>query len=148
MRPYNETTTDLDRERAVADILERMWRCRLRKLHGQTYPADFGAFRDAPKIVGVEDKLSALVEVKCRDKLIFPILIALHKLHRMRQYSQTWGIPAIIAIGTGDDVIWHTVSSDYSYQIRWGGNNRGQLGDKEPVALIPFDLFCQSQKAA
>lgn len=138
-RPINETQADLDREQEVAQALQSLWKCKMRKLHGMTYPADFGAFRQGESIWGVDDKLVAMVEVKWRKELHDPFYLALHKAHRMLAYSHHWDIPAMVVVGHPGGISWHRLTG--GYEVYWGGNNRGQKGDKEPLVLIPRAEF-------
>lgn len=136
MRPINETPADLARERAVADFLEARWRCQMVKLPPTSYPADYGAYR-APErhIPGIKSTLCAIVEIKCRSRLIWPLMLSLQKASRLSHYATTMNIPAFIVFSINSEIWSHQVSPPYPTGMG-GREDRNQTGDMEPVILI------------
>jgi hypothetical protein len=61
MTPRNETPEDLKNERQVADVLEKVWKCKLRKItEDRLYLADFA-------VIDNDGQVIAFIEVRCRS---------------------------------------------------------------------------------
>jgi hypothetical protein len=136
MRPEYETSSDRDREDAVARAFGALHGVRLARLPPR-YPVDRAIIRD-----GV---VSGWAEIKVRTTPASQYLsahIGVTKVADALNLSHRTGLPLILIYGWsgGADVRWHRV--DGPYPIEMGGRrDRGDWQDQEPMVAIPVEEF-------
>lgn len=136
-RPYNETEEDLRREREAADIIARAFKSTVEKLSPTLYHVDW-CFRRGTKIFAVG-------EYKHRDVGPFDeIFLSYAKLTKLVNMARDLDVKAFVffEFKTKPGEIWYLdllrLMEKQDVEVKWGGNNRNQNGDKEPVAMLPF----------
>lgn len=134
-RPRNETEHDQQQEAAVAEACRAAWGWhRVVKLSEMLYGVDFAG--------GYEDgTLAGWLEVKCRKSAYADMLLSLAKAQKLWSCHCVSGAPAHFVLSVPDGIYAHHIRSPNSYQIRLGGNSRGQNGDIEPCIYVPFGAF-------
>lgn len=137
-RPRNETDEDRRREAAILDEASASlgygfagWI----KLSETLYEID-AAFRDG------DMRICAWVEVKARSKLYDTVLLSAAKALQLYRLELATKKPAYFIINVPDTgILCHRIRPLYTYDIRVGGNNRGQNGDLEPCVFINANDF-------
>lgn len=140
MRPTYETSEDLEREGAVAAIVESQWNCKLVKLP-KSYHLDFAATRGG--------KCVAFCEVKTRNYTMEHIgqmggyLLSLQKWIAARNMSLSTAVPFILVVKTLDGVYYAAFDTDFlpdNLLVR-GRKDRGDWQDIEPCVLLKTHRF-------
>jgi hypothetical protein len=128
VRPLYENEQTLKAEKAVAEQLEKKWRCKLYKLP-ISYRADYLAIRGKPV---------AVIEIKCRGRKYPKMFLSLHKFLEAKALAEKLSVPFLLVYGFPEGVWWGNVTS-YPLDIEIGGRtDRGDWQDTEPMQL--FDL--------
>jgi hypothetical protein len=128
VRPLYENEQTLKAEKAVAEQLEKKWRCKLYKLP-ISYRADYLAIRDKPV---------AVIEIKCRGRKYPKMFLSLHKFLEAQALAEKLSVPFLLVYGFPEGVWWGNVTQ-YPLEIEVGGRtDRGDWQDTEPMQL--FDL--------
>lgn len=130
--PVFATEKDRRNEESTARVLERAWRCELRR-YGELSPVDWFAVRDG-RIVGV-------LELKSRshESTRYPTVF----LNQRKQLSLVWaamgtGAPALFVVRFTDG-IWWTIVGLAMGDIKLGGCREivKARSDIEPVIHVP-----------
>ena len=124
-----ETQTDRDNEEAVARRYATIMNCQYRKLH-KGLKADYAFLRD--------DKVVALVEVKCRKvaSLQYPtIMLSVHKWIDMLNMAERMNVPAMFVVRFTDTILALNLSTAPEC-IEVGG--RGAIRDERDHDLVAF----------
>jgi len=154
MRPWYETSSDLEAENAVAgEILGLTSKYKdwlndlgagfmadiaMRKLPVMTYKLDWCATRGK--------NIMAWAELK-RRKITFnqypDIMISVHKMAAGRELAIHTGINFVIFIAFLDGLGFHVVDLDKTYPMEYGGRTVAtrDSADIEPVCYIGVDQF-------
>lgn len=136
MRPEYETSSDRDREEAVARAFGGRHGVRLARLPPR-YSVDRAIIRD-----GV---VSGWAEIKVRTTPAsqYPSAhIGAAKLAECLTLAHRTGLPLILIYGWsgGADVRWHRVDGPYTIEMG-GRRDRGDWQDQEPMVAIPVEEF-------
>ena len=136
-----ETSQQLERERAIADALEVLWDVKLRKLPNH-YNLDF--------VMCVNSKARGFVEIKGCHKHAFPDLekfggytINLNKIERAASLMELTGLEFRLVVDSQGDV-WAARFTEF-YDLGeihvFGRTDRPTQNDQEPNIKIPLSLF-------
>ena len=136
-RKMYETEEHLKNERIVADKIERVWRCKLKKLSYKLM-VDFAICKD--------DIIKGWVEVKCRkiSYLTSPdYMISMHKINFARQLSRETELPFFLVVEFNDCLCYWEDKGE-RLALRWGGINKQYIRDdqdREPCYYISTGSF-------
>lgn len=124
-------------ERAVADRLEREWRCRLHR-YPQFTAVDWYAERDG--------RMAGLVELKTRSHRAghYPtVWLNVRKHLALSLGSLHYGVPAVFVVAFEDEVRWVRVADIDARGPRIGGcaDFVKARTDREPVIDVPVELM-------
>ncbi len=137
-RPFYETAADLVRERAFADTLEVAWNVDMRKLPVK-YRLDFLALRDGRPVALVECKERTTKSAKYEM-----YILSMHKFLRARLYSQTFRLPAILAVRFVDSDLCVSLEEGHGWALGFIDRHlstRIDDADLEPVVHLPMEEF-------
>ena len=136
-----ETSQQLERERAIADALEVLWNVQLRKLPNH-YNLDF--------VMCVENKAKGFVEIKGCHKHAFQDLqkfggytINLNKIERAVSLMELTGLEFRLVVDSQGEV-WAARFTELSVTgdvFVFGRTDRPTQNDQEPNIKIPLSLF-------
>ncbi len=141
-RPHNESAADLQREDDARQTLEHEFGHSITKLSPFLYQCDW-CFHDGAKVLG-------FAEFKYRQNKYDKMLLALPKwLHLQNLMNETL-LPVWIVFQFDDGIYWRKYEWDDlgTPGIQFGGSNRGQPGDKEPIVLLPLSQFTKIRASA
>lgn len=136
MTPEYETSSDRDREEAVARVFGQRHGVRLARLSPRN-PVDSAIIRD-----GVVSGW-AKINVRTTSASQYPSAhIGVTKVVEAINLSHRTGLPLILIYGwsSGFDVRWHRVDGTYTIEIG-GRRDRGDWQDQEPMVVIPVEEF-------
>lgn len=138
-RPIYESEADRQRERKTAEILERHFKCQLRKAPA-LFAVDFVAVRDGKPV--------AWVEIKNRNysmeqiKKMGGYLISLKKIIAAKQLHEVTGLSLALVVHATDGVYFDLISDFTVRNLTIGGRtDRGDHEDVEPCALLDVTKF-------
>jgi hypothetical protein len=138
-RPLYETQLDLDKESIVQSVLEKQWRCKLKKLP-IAYHVDWIALRNNQPL--------AFVEIKHREKLEFnkypTYMISLNKWMKAKELAKEVNVPFILVVKFMDGIYYGKYTTDMIIENKYGFNgryDRGDAQDVEPMVYIPLSIF-------
>lgn len=129
---------DENNEREVAAILERRWRCKLRKF-GKLDPIDWWAERDG--------KVVAFVELKCRNipsTKYATVFVTLRKwLDLLRAHEWTIdGVPALIVVRWTDRIGYYEITDLPPGRLSVLRRREQRVEqDTEPAWELPISAF-------
>ena len=131
-----ENKAHLKAERDVADVLEKAWKCELKKL-SYKLTVDFAIVRDSV--------IYGWIEVKCRNisyKRNNEYMISMHKINKARQLSKTTGLSLILVVKFTDGIYYYKDRGE-QHLLKWGGRFLTQRDeqDLEPCYYIDTKLF-------
>ena len=136
-RKMYETEEHLKNERAVANIIERSWKCKLKKLSYKLM-VDFAICQN--------DVIKGWVEVKCR-KISYSTspdyMISMHKINFARQLSRETGLPFFLVVQFNDWLCYWKDEGE-KLPLMWGGVSKKYMRDdqdREPCYYIPIGYF-------
>ena len=136
-RKMYETKEHLKNEKIVADRLEKVWKCKLKKLSYKLM-VDFAICKD--------DGIKGWVEVKCR-KISYSVspdyMISMHKINFARQQSRETGLPFFLVVQFTDCLCYWKDTGE-KLPLRWGGVTKKYIRDeqdREPCYYIPIHFF-------
>lgn len=132
LRRLYETPEHLKAEAAVIEVLCEKWKCEWWKLP-LTYRLDFSLSRD--------DKVSAWLEIKCRNKKYPEMHLSLHKWMAGLELNRVTGLPFFLVYAFGEEIYWKEVSKDTPKIVMWGRTDRGDWQDTEPTAVFALSDF-------
>jgi hypothetical protein len=133
-RPHNETQADLLKEREAADRIEQIWDVSITKLSEHLYGMDWAIAKPDGTVIGWG-------EFKSRDRRYVTLSISAGKFEKMLIRGKISKLPAYLFIEVGGSTWWVDVLTVGQAELIMGGNLRGQPGDYEPMAHIPWVLF-------
>lgn len=140
-RPRNETSSDRDNQRRIISAYKAAvghgdLAC---ELDDNLYHVDYALFAPMSK------SLRAYVEVKASPARLSEYgqhILSHAKYTRLLELSKAANVPGIILRGDPDGLHAHTIRSPGTYIVQINGRkDRGQIGDLEPVIVIPEDDF-------
>ena len=131
-----ENKAHLKAERDVADVLEKAWKCELKKL-SYKLTVDFAIVRDSV--------IYGWIEVKCRNisyKRNNEYMISMHKINKARQLSKDTGL-SFILVEKFTAGIYYYKDRGEQHLLKWGGRFLTQRDeqDLEPCYYIDTKLF-------
>jgi len=133
-RECNESEEDRQRQATAALFIERRWHCVVEDLSPFLYEIDWCLRRD--------DRICAFAEYKYRDRQYPEMMLSLAKWAKLRQLGWTARVPALMIYQFEDGSMMYFDAVSYLHvkelKVLWGGNDRGQNGDKEPVIMLPL----------
>ena len=136
MRPFYESSEDIQREQSVAAAAAIRWGCEARKLP-KAYQLDWAFFRGT---------LKAWCEIKCRNTAhaAYPtLLLSAHKWNDGLTFAERFSVPFILLIKWRDGIRYWEVT-DIKPEVQVGGRkDRGDAQDIEPCVHLPKELFKQ-----
>lgn len=132
MRPAYETASDLEKERIVAPILERAWKCNLRKM------SKFGSFDYAFEKINSEGNLEVkgFVEVKrrhCNHDAYPTIMVSATKRQQALSLYDTTGCPTSFVVAYDDLIRFISLIEMPCYTMIGGRVDRSDPADTEVV---------------
>ncbi len=145
MRPHYETEADLAREKALIARLTKEWKCRFKKLP-ETERLDYLMTKSIRGVLYPR----GFMEIKVRTNPLetYPTyMISLAKFQAGMELAAKHGIPFYIVVQFADCVCRAIhypsgVGPTLQYTRGIGGrSDRGDVLDREPVALIPISAF-------
>jgi hypothetical protein len=145
LRPLYETGEDLQNELNLATKIEKIWKCKFRKMPMQ-YKIDFALERNK--------KIVAFCEIKERSYSMDEIdsmggyKISLAKWMAGIQLMQQTGLPFILLIGANNGAYQKTIKYPPALPLDlsvWGRGDRSDPQDFEPCVSIPVSEFKQVQ---
>lgn len=140
MRPSYETSTDLGKEDAVAEMIGRLLGAEPQKLPSK-YPFD-RAFVQGKNVV-------ALAEIKCRSNKRdeYPtFFMSLAKWMACIRIAEFSGVPALIVVRWSDGICAMKMP-DYGLPVTFAGrSDRKDLDDMELVVEVPVKDFTPIDK--
>jgi hypothetical protein len=128
-----ETEIDLLHERAVADVLEILWRCQLVK-RAPTDPCDYNAVRD--------DKLMSVIEIKCRtsEKARYPTVYVSHdKRNDLLAEGELLGVPALWVVRF-TDMLCYIDAGKITGSVTLAGRPPRAGSTKDQEKMIELDI--------
>jgi len=135
MRPIYETDGDLRNERAVVEILNKLWGTQAHKMP-RAYSLDYMLTRGSEAM--------AFVEIKCRQVpsgKYDTLMISMAKILKGRAITRETGVPSILVVRWNDKT-GYVYMSEIDMDIQVGGRrDRGDAQDIEPVCMIPIKNF-------
>lgn len=134
-RPQNETPADLQREDDARQTLAFEFGHDITKLSPFLYQCDW-CFHDGLQVLG-------FAEFKYRHKKYDFMMLALAKWLHLRDLMNETLLPVWIVFQFDDGIYWRKYEWIHAEtpKIQFGGSNRGQPGDKEPIVLLPIKEF-------
>lgn len=139
MRPLYETDKDLEKERTLALFFENIFECKLKKLPIR-YHLDFAIER--------QDFIVGFLEVKVRNQTFDQIAnmggyrISFAKWCAAEEMCRVAGVSFILLVGFSDQVRYVRITNfKHDGLVWWGRQDRGDLQDMEPAAVINMDKF-------
>ena len=135
-RKFYETKEHLSNERAVADILEKSWKCLLKKVSYKLY-IDFALCSN--------NIIKGWVEIKSRTishNHLSEYMISMHKINCARQLSRETNFPFFLVVKFTDGIYYYRDNGE-KHDLRWGGRFATQRDeqDLEPCYYIKMSLF-------
>ena len=136
-RKFYETKEHLSNERAVADILEKSWKCLLKKV-SYKLSIDFAVCRD--------NIIKGWVEIKTRSithNHSDLYMISMHKINFARQLSRETGLPFFLVVQFNDWLCYWKDEGE-KLPLMWGGVSKKNMRDdqdREPCYYIPIGSF-------
>lgn len=139
-RPLYETNINRENEREVASYLSDKFNLEAIKLPAN-WPIDYCFM--------INKKITAFVEIKCRDNYSYEKLnqlggymIDLRKLVSIRRLSKEAGVAGVICVRLSDGHYYFQDTSERGFPLVMGGRtDRGDPSDIEPCVLIPMERF-------
>jgi len=128
---------DVRSEREVQEILERVWRCDLRRF-GALSPIDWFACRD--------ERVVALVELKTRSHNVgkySSVFLNLRKWTALMLASNGFGVPPLFVVRFTDSIKYVDVRAVTGSNVRIAGCAKRvkSRSDIEPVIDVPVSLL-------
>lgn len=141
-RPVNETAEDRARQDNAARVIERLWNRKVMDLSPISYKVDWAI------LGGRDNDIKAFGEYKFRHGIAWDtysdLILSLAKYDALRHYADLAGVPPMMFWEfekTPGTLAYMDVSEVTGRRVVWGGNDRSQNGDKEPVVLLPVHLM-------
>ena len=139
-RQMYETAAHLKAERDVANILEKVWGCELKKL-SYKLTVDFAIVR--------KSVIYGWIEVKCRNITYNrnkEYMISMDKINKARQLSKNTNLSFILVVRFTDGIYYYKDQGE-QHDLRWGGRFVTQRDeqDLEPCYYIDINLFKKIQ---
>jgi len=135
-RPYNETLVDRMNEETVIKQYCQALEIDEYKKNPVALSLDYSLIRGG--------RITAMAEVKCRPATtknqFKTYFISFHKLQAALLFSE-FGIGSVLIVRWEDVIGFCPLTRRVVTHVAWGGNGRGQEGDKEPMAHIPISRF-------
>jgi hypothetical protein len=141
-RPKNETELDIKRQVAVVSTFVTQI-CNRELIAVTLQPALYDGI-DYALFNTHDNSLHSYAEIKTATYPLnkFGHAILSHaKYTHLRVLSQAAKVPGLLILGDTTGLHVHTLLPPGSYPIKLTGNNRGQIGDKEPCIYIEETMF-------
>lgn len=153
-RTQFQTTSHLDAEMHLMDLVAKRWKCQAIKLNETKFNIDFLCLRtqqdhgvvNGDQRIIPKDKGTALVECRCRNnrKDAFPtMMLSMNKWACMHKYAAA-GICTVFLVEWTDQIGYLKIDSDPSMHIEWGGRSPTNMRDGmdiEPMVHVPVSEF-------
>ena len=134
-RKMYETPETLKKERDIADIIEKSWKCKLHKMH----------FKLSVDFALCDSVIKAWVEIKTRtissthsDKY----MIGLHKIKSCRELARETSLPFYLVVKFTDGIYYYKDNME-NHELKIGGRvvTQRDAQDIEPCYYIDMKLF-------
>jgi hypothetical protein len=126
------TSADTANERAVADVVEGRWCCKVNS---------FGEFSSVDWWMSRDGKMAALAELKCRNNAstkYSTVFLALRKWLDLQRFSLAFGLPSFFIVRFTDCIRFIDVREVMGV-LSIGQNSRNEkANDTEPVIEVPI----------
>ena len=140
-RKIYETEQDRKNEKKVADYLQKIWKCKCKKLSYKDI-VDYAVTRD--------NLILSWVEIKCR-KISYNYkpfyMISMNKINNGRVLAAQKEKPFLLVVKFTDGLYVYKDKGE-THILKWGGINKKYIRDeqdREPCYLIDTDLFQKIQ---
>ena len=136
-RKMYETKEQLEKERNIADKIEKLWNCKLKKLSYKLM-VDFAICK--------EGNIKGWIEIKTRkisSKSSHEYMISMHKMNYAFNLSKDTQLPFFLIVKFSDGLYYYKYNNE-KHSLRWGGVTKAFMRDdqdREPCCYIDMKLF-------